>query len=86
MSNIIKSYTSWQPLEEVIVGSVYSPDYFDFIEHEEVRNQIQQILNESQEDLDNLQKLIESHGVVVHRPELPNKQHWQDARAPWRRR
>jgi hypothetical protein len=79
MSNIIKSYTSWQPLEEVIVGSVYSPDYFDFIEHAEVRNQIQQILDESQEDLDNLQKLIESHGVVVHRPDLPNKQHWQDA-------
>ena len=78
MSNIIKSYTSWQPLEEVIVGSVYSPDYFDFIEHAEVRNQIQQILAESQEDLDKLQKTIESHGVVVRRPDLPNKQNWQN--------
>ena len=79
MHNIIKSYTNWQPLEEVIVGSVYSPDYFDFIEHQEVKNQIQQILVESQEDLDNLQKLIESHGVTVHRPDLPNKQQWQEA-------
>ena len=29
--NPINSYTSWQPLEEVIVGRAYSPDYFDFI-------------------------------------------------------
>lgn len=79
MSYIVKSYTSWQPLEEVLVGSVYSPDYFDFVEEAEVRNQIQQILAESQEDLDNLQRLIESHGVIVHRPNLPDKQSWQDA-------
>jgi len=25
---IVSSYTSWQPLEEVIVGRAYSPDYF----------------------------------------------------------
>ena len=28
----VSSYTSWQPLEEVIVGRAYTPDYFDFIE------------------------------------------------------
>ena len=40
--NIINSYTSWQPLEEVIVGCAYTPDYFDFIENAQVRNQLQQ--------------------------------------------
>ena len=34
---MINSYTSWQPLEEVIVGRAYSPDYFDFIDDPQVR-------------------------------------------------
>jgi hypothetical protein len=46
----ISSYTSWQPLEEVIVGRAYSPDYFDFIDNAQVRNQLQQILSETEED------------------------------------
>ncbi len=76
----VNSYTSWQPLEEVIVGRAYDPDYFDFIENAQVRNQLQQILSETAEDLDNLQKTIEKYGAVVRRPDLPNKdefQQWQ---------
>lgn len=76
----VNSYTSWQPLEEVIVGRAYSPDYFDFIDDAQVRNQLQQILHETEEDLDNLQKTIEQSGAIVRRPDLPNKddfQKWQ---------
>ena len=67
----VNSYTSWQPLEEVIVGKVYTPDYFDFIEDAQVRDQLGQILDESNEDLDNLQKTIEQYGAKVVRPSLP---------------
>jgi hypothetical protein len=70
---MINSYTSWQPLEEVIVGRAYSPDYFDFIDNAQVRNQLQQILSETEEDLDNLQRIIEQSGARVRRPNLPNK-------------
>jgi len=70
---MINSYTSWQPLEEVIVGRAYSPDYFDFIDNAQVRNQLQQILFETEEDLNNLQRTIEQHGARVRRPNLPNK-------------
>ena len=69
----VNSFTSWQPLEEVIVGRVYSPDYFDFINDAQVRNQLQQILFETEEDLNNLQKTIETFGAVVRRPDLPDK-------------
>jgi len=72
MSLTVKSYTSWQPLEEVIVGRVHTPDYFDFIDNAEVRNQLAQILNETAEDLDNLQKTLEEYGAVVRRPTLPD--------------
>ena len=69
----VNAYTSWQPLEEVIVGRAYTPDYFDFIEDAQVRNQLQQILAETNEDLDNLQKTCETFGANVLRPALPDK-------------
>jgi hypothetical protein len=80
MASIVNSYTSWQPLEEVIVGRAYDPDYFDFIEHAQVRHQLQQILADTAEDLDNLQRVIENYGATVLRPDLPSRdefQQWQ---------
>lgn len=80
MTPLVNSYTSWQPLEEVIVGRAYDPDYFDFIENPQVRNQLQQILSETAEDLNNLQRTIEQFGSKVLRPDLPPKdefQYWQ---------
>lgn len=73
MALTVQSYTSWQPLEEVIVGRVHPPDYFDFIENAQVRAQMQQLLHETNEDLDNLQRVIETYGATVRRPSLPDK-------------
>ena len=75
----INSYTSWQPLEEVIVGRAYTPDYFDFIDNAQVRNQLEQILNETEEDLDNLSRVIESSGARVRRPDLIDRNQFQQA-------
>ena len=75
---MINAYTSWQPLEEVIVGRAYTPDYFDFIDNAQVRNQLQQILAETDEDLNNLQKTIEQYGARVRRPTLMDKHNFQD--------
>lgn len=69
---IINSHTSWQPLEEVIVGRTFTPQHFEFIENKQVYNQLAQILDETAEDLDNLQKTIEEFGAKVRRPDLPN--------------
>lgn len=75
--SIVNSFTSWQSLEEVIVGRTYPPDYFDHIQDAQVRNQLQQILHETEQDLDNLQKVIETFGCKVIRPDLPEKHKWQ---------
>ena len=77
MTSLVNSYTSWQPLEEVIVGRAYDPDYFDFIKNAQVRNQLQQILIETAEDLNNLQLTIEQFGARVLRPKLPPKDEFQ---------
>lgn len=76
---IINSYTSWQPLEEVIVGRAYSADYFDFIENAQVRNQLQQILNETEEDLNSLAQVIDQYGARVRRPDLPDRAQFQQS-------
>ena len=65
---MIKSYTSWQPLEEVVVGRCLPADYFDFISDDATRNQLSQILSETDEDLNNLQRTIEKFGATVQRP------------------
>lgn len=64
----VQSYTSWQPLEEIIVGTVFDPGEVDFIVDSEVRASIQQILQESIEDLDNLSRIIQNFGATVQRP------------------
>lgn len=69
----VNSYTSWQPLEEVIVGRAYPADYFEFIDNAQVRHQLQQILHETEEDLDNLARTIAQTGAIVHRPDLPDR-------------
>jgi hypothetical protein len=77
MQSLVNSHTSWQPLEEVIVGRVYTPDYFDFISDKNVKSQLSRILEESIEDLDNLSSTIEDFGAKVLRPDLPDIGHWQ---------
>ncbi len=72
------SYTSWQPLEMAVVGRAFPPDYFDFIENPQVRNQLQQILYETEEDLNNLKETIENYGAVVVRPDVIDKHVFQD--------
>lgn len=74
---MINSYTSWQPLEEVIVGRAYPADYFDFIDNIQVREQMSQILSETAEDLDNLQRTIEKYGARVRRPNIMSKDQFQ---------
>lgn len=76
MSNLISSYTSWQPLEEVIVGQVYSPKYFDYIKDPVVKSQLAQILEETIEDLDNLSDVIKEYGATVRRPDLVDFDLW----------
>lgn len=76
--SLVNSFTSWQPLEEVIVGSVHPPEYFDFVPDLRVREQLQLILHETQEDLDGLQKVIEDYGATVRRPQLYTKQKFQN--------
>jgi hypothetical protein len=74
---MINSYSEFQPLKEVVVGQGYPADYFDCVEDSQVRNTLQQIFTEIEEDFQYLAKTIESFGVKVHRSNLPSKKYFQ---------
>lgn len=65
-------WTNWDPLEEVIVGNCNTEIPTDWNIEPEARPLINQILQETKEDLDNLAKILEGLNVTVHRP-VPNR-------------
>lgn len=65
---MFKRHCLFQPLRDVIVGRSYDPQFYDFIDDPEVRSRWQQIAAETEEDYQQLIKLLESFGVNVIRP------------------
>lgn len=63
-------YTEFDPLQEVIVGDSYEASDLINLLHKRNLNGFDKILEETKEDLDNLSSLLQSHGVIVHRPDV----------------
>lgn len=76
---IFKKYSEFQPLKEIVVGQGYPLDYFDNIEDSNIREKIQQIFFEIEEDFQNLIRTLQQFGVQVHRPGIITKQQYQAA-------
>jgi len=74
---VINSYSEFQPLKECVVGQGYPPDYFDFIKDSKIREPLQQIFVEIEEDFQNLIQTLNEFGVKVVRPGLINKELFQ---------
>ena len=78
------TYTEFQPLKEVIVGSAFSPDNFDNIPDPEARDLLKRVFEETAEDLDNLVTLLTGMGIKVHRPNnLFNFSQIESIDLPW---
>ena len=58
----IKGYSTFQPLKHCIVGRATSP--------ENVAEPLKQVMNNTEEDLNNLVKTLESMDVVCYRPDV----------------
>jgi hypothetical protein len=75
---IINSYSEFQPLEEVVIGQGYPPDYFDCVQDSQTRRCLEQIFTEIEEDFDHLIRTLRSMDVTVHRPGIIGKQEFQN--------
>lgn len=67
MRPTINSHNSWSRLEEVWLGDVYPEAWYEHLSPE-VRDVFQRLTEITQEDLNKIQRVIESFGVVVRRP------------------
>lgn len=70
MTKPVSVFSEFQPLEEMIVGRTYPPEAFELVEDIELRQMLQRIAHETEEDCQSLAQILESHGVRVRRPEI----------------
>lgn len=65
---MLRSHTGWQKLKKCVVGTTYPPEFYSWIKDSRLRSLFERIASETQEDMDNIQKVLESFGVEVIRP------------------
>lgn len=65
--SVVNSFDNWSPLEEVWLGDVYPASWYDHLEPE-VRDCFYEITQRTKDDLDAIQRTLESLGVTVCRP------------------
>jgi hypothetical protein len=66
-------YQHWDPLKVCIVGRSYPPEFYSWITVPHVRSLFEKIAIETEEDYQNIIKKLQSFGVEVLRPDLPEK-------------
>jgi len=65
-------WNKWDKLKTVMLGDCYSPDFFRDIKNKKIRSALQQISEETKEDLEYYESVLKDFGCEVLRPELDN--------------
>ena len=60
-------YQHWDPLKVCVVGRSYPPEFYSFIKNTKVRNVMERIAQETEEDYQSLITLLQSFGVETFR-------------------
>jgi hypothetical protein len=63
-------YQHWDPLKVCVVGRSYPPEFYSWIKVPHVRSLFEKIAIETEEDYQDIIKLLEKFGVEVLRPDL----------------
>ena len=65
LKNDFNVWSKWDPLKKVMVGHCVAPEYFDHVANIEIKEKLQQLVIEAQEDLDYIAKVCGEQGVEV---------------------
>jgi hypothetical protein len=74
---IVRSFTGFQPLRETWLGDCYPIHYYDHFDNKS-RDFFSYITEITKQDLNKIQKKIESFGITVRRPEFTNLENFLD--------
>ena len=66
MTNKVNSWSEFQPLKQLVIGTTYPPEFFEDVKNSKARDCLQRIASETLEDLDNLKKVVETKGVKTY--------------------
>jgi hypothetical protein len=64
-------YQHWDPLKICLVGKTYPPEFYSWIKNKKTRSKFEKLAKETEEDYQNLIRLLNKFGVEVYRPEFP---------------
>jgi hypothetical protein len=65
-------FQHWDPLKVCLVGKSYPPEFYSWIKDSATRQRFEKLAEETEEDYQNLIKLLNGRfGVQIHRPEFP---------------
>jgi len=67
---LYRVYQHWDKLKTCVVGQSYPPEFYSYITNPRVRNVMERIATETEEDYQKLIKLLESFDVKIIRPEI----------------
>lgn len=76
--SIISSHTGFQPLKEVWLGDSYPDNFFEQLKNSKLRDLCLNINEKTKQDLNKIEKLIESFDVKVCRPKFESVDHYLD--------
>lgn len=66
MSHKVNSWDEFQPLEEVLLGSVYDSSFFNGVKNPKIRSALKRIIDETNEDLEFFKSAMHTHGIKVY--------------------
>lgn len=74
----IKFNAPWHPLKQVWVGASYGPEFYESIRNNQIRDCLQKIAYETEQDYQNLVKILKDLDIQVSRPELDQNSNIMD--------
>jgi hypothetical protein len=78
MTGIYHKYNIAGRLRTTVLGSFFGPEYFEFINDVDIRDPLQKVAAEINQDLNFFQQILESHGSVVLKPHLMSVREFKD--------
>ena len=66
--NKVNSWSEFQPLEEIVIGSTFPPEFYNDVKNTQIKDCLQRIATETEEDLQKLKSTLEYIGVVCQKP------------------
>ena len=61
----VNSWDEFQPLEAIVVGSIYDSSFFDGVKNKKIADVLKRIVDETNEDIEYFKQQLKSHNITV---------------------